>query len=61
MSMKGHSIKADPPAKPFPSYPLYAHRSGQWAKKIRGPARYFGPWSDPQGALQKRGLGSERT
>jgi len=41
------------PAKPYPDYPLYAHSNGQWAKKIAGRVHYFGPWSDPQAALQR--------
>jgi integrase len=41
------------PAKPSPDYPLFAHASGQWAKKIDGQFRYFGPWADPSGALEK--------
>jgi len=32
---------------------LTAHPAGQWCKKIRGKLRYFGPWSDPDGALAK--------
>src|SRR3990167_10262691 len=36
------------PRKPHPDFPLYAHRRGQWAKKVRGKVRYFGPWGDPQ-------------
>ena len=40
------------PSKPYASYPLYAHAGGVWAKKIRGKVHYFGPWSDPQGALE---------
>ncbi len=39
------------PAKPNPGFPLYAHRSGCWAKKIRGKTYFFGPWRDPDGAL----------
>jgi integrase len=34
----------DRPAKPRPGFPLYAHPSGHWAKKIRGRIHYFGRW-----------------
>jgi hypothetical protein len=41
------------PAKPYPDFPLFAHATGRWCKKIRGRLVYFGPWSDPDGALQR--------
>ena len=41
------------PLKPTSDYPLFAHNNGQWAKKIKGKLRYFGPWDDPQGALAR--------
>jgi integrase len=47
--------KANPskPPKPYPDFPLYAHRTGRWAKRIRGKIHYFGPWRDPTAALDK--------
>jgi integrase len=61
---ESHSIPAGPalqpsttakgkPAKPYPDFPLTAHPAGYWCKKIRGKLHYFGPWSDPDGALKK--------
>ena len=41
------------PSKPYPQFPLFAHRNGQWAKKIRGQFHYFGAWGDQHGALRR--------
>jgi hypothetical protein len=37
--------------KPYPDFPLTAHRNGQWCKKIRGKLHYFG--TDADAALAK--------
>ena len=41
------------PSKPSPDFPLFAHSNGQWAKKVKGRLRYFGPWDDSQMALSR--------
>lgn len=41
------------PQKPYPDFPLYAHQTKRWAKKIKGQTVYFGSWDDPDGALAK--------
>jgi integrase len=41
------------PAKPYPEFPLTTHPAGYWCKKIRGKIHYFGPWADPDAALNK--------
>ncbi len=49
----GKTHKSAKPSKPYPDFPLTAHPAGCWCKKIRGKLHYFGPWSDPDGALAK--------
>jgi len=51
------------PRKPRPDFPLFAHSSGQWAKKIRGrlpPAFHWAPWGflrrEPQRAPRRPGV-----
>jgi integrase len=38
------------PAKPREDFPLFPHRNGRWAKKVKGKFEYFGKWADdPKG------------
>ena len=48
-----NSTTTSRPSKPYDEFPLYAHSSGRWAKKIRGKTHFFGPWRDPHGALRR--------
>lgn len=41
------------PEKPTDDFPLFAHANGQWCKKVRQKLHYFGPWADPDGALDR--------
>ena len=41
------------PAKPYEGFPMIAHPSGQWAKKINTKLHYFGAVADPEGALTR--------
>jgi integrase len=50
---KSNSTAPAKPSKPYPEFPLFPHAAGYWAKKIRGKMHYFGPWADPDAALEK--------
>jgi integrase len=46
-----HPTATAKPSKPRLDFPLFPHVTGRWAKKIRGRMVYFGPWAEPDGAL----------
>jgi len=48
-----HPTVRTKPSKPYPEFPLFAHATCRWAKKIRGKIHYFGPWEEPDAALAK--------
>jgi len=52
MSSKNPTAQTKP-NKPYADFPLFPHATKRWAKKIRGQLHYFGPRSDPDGALKK--------
>ncbi len=44
------SRKDERPKKPSPDFPLYPHKVGRWAKKVKGRVVYFTRWrDDPKG------------
>jgi integrase len=46
-----HSTIPPRPKKPRADFPLFPHRNGRWAKKVRQRFCYFGKWADdPKGA-----------
>ena len=48
------------PAKPYPSFPLYARPSGKSAKTIDRKTVYFGKLGDPDGGTSKSMRASQR-
>ncbi len=53
LSKNRRAAKPQKPNKPYADFPLTAHASGKWCKKVRGKIHYFGTWDDPDTALQE--------
>jgi integrase len=47
------NVSVSKPEKPTPDFPLFPHATKRWAKKVKGKLHYFGPWDDPNGALEE--------
>jgi hypothetical protein len=45
-------------AKPYKDFPLFLHRTGQWAKKVRGRTSYFGVDPEPAAHIGRYGAKS---
>src|SRR5262245_18473787 len=54
MSKRSKRGQIAKPKKPYPSFPLGAHSSGAWVKRIGGRLFYFGRWaSRADGVLER--------
>ncbi len=49
----GYSSVKPKPNKPYPDFPLYAHNTRRWAKKIKGRTHFFGHWDNWEAALDQ--------